>query len=41
MARPDEDGVLGSLQLVPPLLEGRVDGQKFPVTHIVVPLGRG
>ena len=31
MVRPD--GVLGSLQPVPALLEGRVDGQKFPVTQ--------
>ena len=41
VVRPDEDGVLGSLQPVPPLLEGRVDGQKFPVTHIIIPLGQG
>ena len=41
VVRPDENGVLGSLQPVPPLLEGHVDGQKFPVSHVIIPLGRG
>ena len=37
VVRPDQDGVLGPLQPVPPLLQGRV----FSVPHIVVLLGRG
>ena len=32
--------MLGPLQLVPPLLKGRVDGQKFPVPHVIVTLCR-
>ena len=32
----DEDGMWGPQ---PPLLKGHVDGQKFPVPHVVVPLG--
>ena len=41
VVRPDEDGMLGPLQPVPPLLKGRMDGQKFPVPHVVVMLCRG
>ena len=36
MVRPDEDGMLGPLQPVPPLLKGCVDGQKFPVPHVII-----
>ena len=40
MVRPDEDGMLGPLQPVPPLLKGRVDGQKFLVPHVIITLRR-
>ena len=41
MVRPDQDGVLGPLQPVPPLLQGRVDGEEFSVAPVVVLLGWG
>ena len=33
---PDKDGMLGPLLPVPPHLKGRLDGQKFPVPHVIV-----
>ena len=38
VVRPDEDGMLGALQPVPPLRKGLADGQKFPVPHVVLTL---
>ena len=37
---PNEHGVLGPLQPVPPFHQGSVHGQKFPVPHVVIAFRR-
>ena len=40
MIRPDQEWVLRPLQPVPPFLQSNFDGEKFPVSYILIPLRR-